>query len=123
MAFQAIFADVRQALRCRCPRCGEGALYQSRYHLTLAPSCVKCGLDLGRNDSADGPAVFLIFLLGFLLVPLALALEFAVEPPLWVHAVLWLAVALGFTILSLRPLKTYIMLLQYRHRPGDWDPR
>jgi uncharacterized protein (DUF983 family) len=78
-----------------------------------------CGLDLTRADSADGPAVFLIFILGALLVPMALIFETAVAPPLWVHGVVWGTAALGITLLALRPLKAWVVRLQYRHRPWD----
>ncbi len=91
------------------------------FDLTLLPECKSCGLNLAKNDSADGPAVFLIFILGFLLVPAALLLENIAAPPLWVHAILWGAIALGLTVGSLKPLKAYIIALQYKHRPGDWS--
>lgn len=109
------------ALACKCPKCGIGDLYPSRFNLTLLSECSNCHLNLAKNDSADGPAVFLIFILGFLLVPLALFFENAFAPPLWVHAVLWGSVAIGLTVGSLRPLKAYIIALQYKHRPGDWE--
>lgn len=112
---------IRTAFACKCPRCGQGDLFPAGFNLTLVPACSHCGLNLEKNDSADGPAVFLIFLLGFLLVPLALAFETLFAPPLWVHAVLWGATALGLTIGLLRPLKAYVIALQYRHRPGDWQ--
>lgn len=108
------------ALSCKCPRCGEGALYPPGFNLTLKQSCDRCGLALADNDSADGPAVFLIFLLGFLLVPLALAVEEVFAPPLWFHAVFWGAISIILTLGMLRPLKAYVIALQYRHRPGDW---
>lgn len=111
---------LRKALACKCPKCGEGNLYPSTFDLTLNKECGTCGLDLAKNDSADGPAVFLIFILGFFLVPLALGFEFLVHPPLWVHALLWLVVALALTLGSLKPLKAFIIALQYKHRPGDW---
>ncbi len=111
---------LRQALSCKCPRCGKGSLYKPGLTLTLRERCEACGLDLSRNDSADGPAVFLIFILGFALVPLALLFEVWFAPPLWVHAVLWSIVALGVTVGSLRPLKAYIIALQFKYRPGDW---
>jgi len=79
-----------------------------------------CGLDLRKNDSADGPAVFLIFILGFALVPLALVFEYMVFPPLWAHAVLWTGVALFLTLVMLKPLKAYVIALQYKYRPKDW---
>lgn len=110
---------LRTALSCRCPRCGEGALYRPGFSMTVRDECGMCGLPLGRHDSGDGPAVFLIFLLGFLLVPLAWLFESLFAPPLWVHAVLWTAVALGITIGLLRPLKAFVIALQYKHRPGD----
>lgn len=114
-------ALLKTALSCQCPKCGKGNLYPSRFNLALNEHCPHCGLNLARNDSADGPAVFLIFILGFLLVPLAITFENLMAPPLWVHIVLWGAVALGMTIGALRPLKSYIIALQYKHRPGDWE--
>lgn len=112
---------LRLAIRCKCPRCREGGLFSSRYDLALAERCAVCGLDLAKNDSADGPAVFLIFILGFLLVPLALILDAAVSPPLWVHGVLWTLVALVITLGLLKPIKAYVIALQFKHRPGDWS--
>jgi uncharacterized protein (DUF983 family) len=114
-------STIKSAIACKCPRCGQGSLYPSGFNLALNTTCPSCGLDLAKNDSADGPAVFLIFFLGFLLVPLALLLENLVAPPLWVHAVLWGIIAFGITIGLLRPLKAYIIALQYKHRPGDWQ--
>ncbi len=112
---------VRLALRCKCPRCKEGNLYKGRFDLSLNETCAVCGLKLADNDSADGPAVFLIFILGFLLVPLALLLDALVTPPLWVHGVLWTVVALVLTVGMLKPIKAYILALQFKHRPGDWS--
>ena len=111
---------VKLGLGCKCPQCKSGELYQDGFTLSLKDKCENCGLDLSKNDSADGPAVFLIFILGALLVPLALLFEALIEPPLWVHAVVWTAVALGLTLGTLKPLKAYIIALQYEHRPNDW---
>lgn len=115
-------SSLRAALGCKCPRCGEGHLYGPGFlNMTVKDRCESCGLDLAKNDSADGPAVFLIFILGFSLVPLAWLFEWAFAPPLWVHAVLWSAVALGVTLGALPSLKAYVIALQYRHRPHTWD--
>ncbi len=114
-------SSLKVALACKCPRCCEGALYEGRWTVALRSSCDVCGLDFTKNDSADGPAVFLIFVLGFLLVPLALLFEVMVAPPLWVHAVLWTVVALSMTVGALKPLKAFIIYLQFKHRPGDWE--
>ena len=115
-------ALIRQSFRCRCPRCGEGKLYEDGFlSARVRDVCPQCGLKLGDNDSGDGPAVFLIFLLGFSLVPLALVLEYWLALPLWVHGILWGGAATGLALGALRPLKSYIIALQYKHRPGDWS--
>src|SRR5262245_9490351 len=87
-------------LKGRCPRCGEGALFTRG--LTLREKCARCGLDYGFADSGDGPAVFAIFILGFLVLGCALLVEFRLEPPIWVHLVLWglLTPLLGFLLLG-----------------------
>ena len=111
-----------KSLDCQCPRCGKGRLYHDGlFNLTLRDSCSSCSLDLKKNDSADGPAVFLIFVLGALLVPAALIFDSVFEPPLWVHAVLWGTIALTITVGSLKPLKAVVIGIQYRHRPADWE--
>lgn len=112
---------LKRAMRCRCPKCDEGRLFKGGFSVDLNDTCLKCGLDFSKNDSADGPAVFLIFVLGCLLVPLAVAFEYAFSPPLWVHAVLWSIVALVLTMGALKPLKSYIISLQFKHRPRDWE--
>lgn len=110
---------IRVGWACKCPKCEKGSLYKPGVTLELRDKCEECGLDLADNDSADGPAVFLIFILGFLLVPLALIVDATFTVPLWVHAILWSAAALGITVGSLRPLKAYIIALQYKHLPWD----
>ena len=83
----------RAALACRCPRCGEGALFTGL--LTVRPSCPACGLDLSAQDAGDGPAVFVIFFLGLIVVGLAAIVEIKFSPPLWVHIVLWTPLIIG----------------------------
>lgn len=114
------FGFMKQAFSCKCPKCHKGDLFQSRFNVELCDKCSSCGLDFSKNDSADGPAVFLIFILGFTIVPLALMVDAAFSPPLWVHGMLWSVVVLGLTVGSLKPLKSYIIALQFKHRPGDW---
>ena len=104
-------------LKCRCPRCGEGWLYEG--FLTVAERCNVCGLDLQKADSGDGPAVFIIFILGFIVVPLALLLESAVAPPLWLHLVIWPPVIVGGALALLRPAKGILIALQFRHRASE----
>src|SRR5438046_5580118 len=85
------------AFACRCPRCGEGALFTGL--LTVRSSCPACGLDLSAQDAGDGPAVFVILFLGLIVVGLAAIVEIKLSPPLWVHIALWTPLILGGAIL------------------------
>ena len=104
----------RIALRCRCPRCGRGRLFDG--FLTVRERCEACDLDLSLHDSGDGPAVVVIFLMGALVVLLALLVEARLEPPYWIHVVLWPPVILGGTVALLRPLKAFFVAQQFRYR-------
>jgi uncharacterized protein (DUF983 family) len=110
----------RAGLLCRCPRCGQGRLFTEFVHfLRVAKICEICGLDLRPEDSGDGPAVFVMFVTGPLVVALAIVLEVLLRPPLWLHAALWIPTVLITSIALLRPLKAVLIALQYRHRAGE----
>lgn len=80
-----------------------------------------CDLDLRAQDSGDGPAVFVILILGFVVVALALMVEAKFEPPLWVHAALWSIVIVVGALALLRPFKATLIALQFKHRRGTFD--
>lgn len=107
-------SPIKAGLTCTCPRCGTGKLF-ARY-LKVAPVCTSCGLDLSAEDSADGPAVFLIFILGFVIAPLAVWFGLVTSWPLWMQALLWTAVTTLTALALLPPLKAYTVALQYKHR-------
>jgi len=107
------------ALTCTCPRCGRGRLFTG--FLKIVERCDSCGLALAKNDSGDGPAVFLIFILGALIVGLALWTEATFAPPYWVHLAIWPVLTIALTLVSIRPLKAYVVALQYRHRRSDFE--
>ncbi|MGX9962058.1 DUF983 domain-containing protein [Roseomonas sp. F4] len=100
----------------RCPRCGQGKLFAGL--LTIVPACGECGLDLSAQDSGDGPAVLGIFVLGALTMIGAFLVEFRLEPPLWVHALLWPALLIPASILTMRFAKAALIALTWRQRRG-----
>lgn len=106
-------------MRCACPRCGRGKLYKG--FLDVAERCDVCGLDLSKVDSGDGPAVFLIFILNFVVVPFALWVSMSVDWPLWLHAIVWSIVVLGLTLGMLRPAKALVIAQQYRYRRSELE--
>jgi uncharacterized protein (DUF983 family) len=115
-----------RGLACRCPRCGRGKLYEG--FLDLRPRCEACELDYTFIDTGDGPAVFIIMLAGAIVVACALIVEVKYQPPLWVHAVLWVPLILATTLLPLRAMKSLLIALQFHHKaaPGrliDREPK
>ena len=114
---RALGTAVLRGLACRCPCCGKGKLFAG--FLTVAPRCEQCGLDFLFVDSADGPAFFVMFISGFIVVGSALAVEFAYSPPYWVHAVLWTPLILITTLGPLRPMKGLLISLQYHHKAEE----
>ncbi len=105
---------VTAALLGRCPRCGKGHLFRGL--LDIRPRCEACDLDLGAHDAGDGPAVAGIFVIGAVVVALALWVDVRFRPPLWVHALIWPAVVLPLSILTMRVAKAALVGLQWRHR-------
>jgi len=63
----------------RCPRCGTGRLLGNL--LKVAERCSECELDLSAQDSGDGPAVFVIFIIGPIITGLGFWFEMAVTRP------------------------------------------
>lgn len=108
---------IRAGLSCRCPSCGKGNLFQG--FLALRPRCATCGLDFGFADSGDGPAVFIMFFAGLVVVTAALVTEAVYHPPYWVHAMLWLPLILMLTLGPLRPIKGLMIALQYYHHAEE----
>jgi uncharacterized protein (DUF983 family) len=104
-------SPILAGLKGRCPRCGKGALFDG--FISLDQSCSSCDLDYDFADSGDGPAVFIMLIVGFLVVGLAIYTEINYRPDYWVHAVLWLPSILILSAGLLRPLKGILICLQY----------
>jgi len=110
-------SPVSAGLAGRCPRCGEGRLFDG--FLKVAGGCRSCGLDYAFIDTGDGPAVFVILIAGFLVVVAALVVEVKYAPPFWLHAALWGPLILAVTLLPLRLLKGLLIALQFHHKAAE----
>ena len=105
------------ALRGLCPRCAAKTLYQGL--ASFAPRCRACGLDFAGFNVGDGPAAFLILIVGGLVTGLAVWLELAAEPPWWVHVLLWLPLTAIAVVGALRVAKGLLLALEYRTRARE----
>jgi len=108
---------VKTGIKGCCPRCGQGKLFNGL--LTLKPSCSACGLDYGFADAGDGPAVFVILIVGFIVIGSVLWLEVNYAPPIWVHILLFGPLTIVLSLLALRWCKGILIALQYRHNASE----
>lgn len=108
-------------IRGQCPRCGQGHMFSG--FLKLADKCNPCGLEFDFADSGDGPAVFIMLVVGFVIVAAALFVEVAYQPPYWLHAILWLPLAIILPLALLRPMKGVLIAQQYHAKaaPGQLE--
>ena len=106
-------------LKGRCPRCGEGRLFAG--FLRVSDRCERCGLNLAAQDSGDGPAAFIMLIVGVLVVAPALIVEVKYGWPVWLHLAVWLPLAVVLCLVMMRPFKGALIGQQYRYRRADFD--
>lgn len=109
-------SSLGRAIAGNCPRCGAHSLFAGM--VKFAPRCRACELDYGAFNVGDGPAAFLILIVGALVTVGALMLDAAAEPPWWVHLI-WLPVTAGLTIGGLRLGKAWLLTQEYRHQARE----
>ena len=105
---------VRAAMRGRCPRCGQGALFAG--FLKVRPACDVCGLDYATIQTGDGPASFIMQIAGFVVGFSALAVEIKFHPPMWLHLIVWLPLVAVLSLALMRPGRGLMIGLQYRNQ-------
>lgn len=99
-----------------CPRCGARSLFAGP--VNFAARCRACDLDFQAYNIGDGPAAFLILIVGALVAVSAIVIDQSFAPPWWVHAV-WLPVGIALTVAGLRVGKAALLFQEYRHQAGE----
>lgn len=94
---------VQTGLAGRCPECGEGRLFKSL--LSFQERCAVCGADFRDEDAGDGPAVFVIFIVGIFIVPLAIGFDLIFKPPFLVTFLIWTPIIIASSLWLLRLLR------------------
>lgn len=105
---------IRAGLRCRCPNCGKGRLFEG--FLKVVERCRACGFDLTRLNTGDGAAVFVMQIAGAPVVFGALFVQIAYNPPVWAMVAVALPLVAGLSLGLMRPGKGVMIALQMRNR-------
>ena len=107
------------AIEGACPRCGERTLFAGP--VAFAPKCRACGLDFASFNVGDGPAAFLILIVGAILVAAAITVELVFEAPWWVHLA-WIPIGAALTIGGLRLAKALLIAREYETGAREGRP-
>ena len=107
---------VAATLKGLCPQCGARTLFAGLAR--FATECPKCGLAFASFDVGDGPAAFLILIVGTVVAVSAILVDLAYSPRWWVHLG-WIPLMIGLTLAGLRIGKAALMFQIFHHRAGE----
>jgi uncharacterized protein (DUF983 family) len=105
------------ALRGLCPRCGAPGLFSGA--VRFSRSCAACKLDFSQFNVGDGPAAFLIMIVGAIITIGAVSVQLKFAPPFWVHILLWVPITTALVVGLLRIAKGALLVLEYRNRARE----
>ncbi|WP_371397683.1 DUF983 domain-containing protein [Fretibacter rubidus] len=108
---------VETGMRGRCPACGEGQLFKK--FLTFHDFCEACGADFRIEDAGDGPAVFVIFITGIFIIPMALAFYLVTGLPMIVTILLFSVVIIVASLWLLRLMRGIMFSLQWVNKARE----
>lgn len=84
----------------------------------MAKSCAHCGADFAAADSGDGPAFFVMFLVGAIAVPAAFILNFGLGLSPIISLGVVGVLAIGLCLVLLPPAKALLFAVQWNQREG-----
>ncbi|WP_213396404.1 DUF983 domain-containing protein [Yoonia sp.] len=105
---------IMNGLRCRCPNCGQGKLFDRYLH--VADTCPNCGEELFHHRADDGPAYLVILLVAHII---GFAIHFmwvAWRPDPWVMATVLSLGAVALSLALLPPMKGLMVGIQWARR-------
>jgi uncharacterized protein (DUF983 family) len=101
----------------RCPQCGRGPVFGG--YLQFRDNCPVCGANFRAADAGDGPAVFVILVVGAIVAPLLFILQFGLELPGWLTLTITFIAAIGLCLALLPPFKSLLFALQWKHKARE----
>lgn len=119
VADRPLLQSIMRGSRGKCPSCGAGKLF--RKYLKIADQCQHCSEELHHHRADDAPPYFTIFIVGHILVPLALAVERYWHPAMFIHMAIWLPLAVLLTLVLLPIVKGAVVGLQWALRMHGFE--
>ncbi len=101
----------------KCPQCGRGNLFDG--FLTFAKSCQACQADFSSDDTGDGPTIFVIFIVGIFIVPMALAFQLIFDASTFLTLSIWIPVIILVSLGLLRLLRGIMFNLAWSNKARE----
>ncbi len=98
----------------RCPRCGQGALFEG--YLKVTPTCPVCRQELHHHRADDGPAYLTILIVGHVMAPLFHVVYSNLRPEPLVMATLFTIGTVALSLFLLPRLKGVVVAIQWAKR-------
>lgn len=101
-------------LKRKCPKCGEGKMFQG--YLKTVEACDVCGQDLSSHRADDGPAYLTILVVGHIL---GFAMHFmwvSLRPDPLIMALVLTGASVALSLFLLPRLKGMIVAIQWSKR-------
>ncbi|MGC6390985.1 MAG: DUF983 domain-containing protein [Alphaproteobacteria bacterium] len=114
MSDRSVWSAILRGISQKCPACGGDSCFDG--YLKIREQCRSCGEEFWHHRCDDAPPYVVIFIVGHIVVPLAVALELSYTPPLWIHATIWSIAIIGLSLLLLPRVKGAVLGIQWANR-------
>ncbi len=111
---RAVWRSMHRGVRGKCPSCGAGTVFDRG--LLVVNQCGHCGEELHHHRADDLPAYLNIFIIGHVVVAMAILLMDADIVGMWSVVAISCATAIVLSIALMRPLKGMVVGIQWALR-------
>ena len=108
---QSVSRAISNAVKCKCPRCGQGRLFNG--FIKVEDECAHCGQELYHHRADDLPAYLNIFLVGHIVVGLLLISTKYELFAMWPTTIGGSVLALILSLALMRPIKAMVVGMQW----------
>lgn len=88
-------------------------------YLRFRSACPVCGADFTAADAGDGPAVFVILIVGAVVAPLLIVLQVVLDLPDALAIGIAMIAAVALCLALLPPFKAVLFALQWKHKARE----
>lgn len=111
---RAVRPAIWKGIKCKCPKCGEGAMFDK--WLKVTPECKVCGEELHHEEAQDFPPYITITIVGHIVVTLLMIVEARSDWSLTTHLLVWIPLATILTLALMQPVKGGVVGMQWAVR-------